>query len=144
MSIWKNRTTLITIPFICALLLAACGRSNASPRGVMEKNLQIMEEFSRDMDKAGSASDVAAALDRYTQSLEALGPQILALQKSHPELARMDQDGSFPAEFKDLEEKFTAAGMQMMGAMMKIMPYMNDPKVQEAQNRMIAAAQKLQ
>ena len=46
---------------------------------------------------------------------------------------------NIPEELKESQKKAEALGQKMAGSMMKIMPYMNDPEVQKAQERMGAA-----
>ncbi len=133
---------------LCAgsLLMASCGRGSRSdnPRAVMEKNIQIMDEFSDAMDQADNAGQVVAAMDRYTREVEKLVPRIQAVNERYPEMAQIEQTGNFPEEFKDLEGEFTAMGMKMMRAMVKAMQYGDDPNVQAAQERMMQAVEKLQ
>jgi len=137
------KTKLAITVLAISLLMLACGGSSGSGslRAALEQNLKMMEDFSNALDKAQNADQVAAALNQYTREIEKIGPKMKALMEKYPELA--DQEGTFPEELKDLEEKFSAMGMKMMGAMGKVMQYANDPKVTAAQQKMLEASQKM-
>lgn len=134
---------LITLLAV-SLLMLACGGSagSDSPRAVLEQNLKMMDDLSNALEKAENADQVAAALNQYTKEIEKFGPKMKALMEKYPELA--NKEGKFPEELKDFEEKFEAMGMKMMGAMMgKVMQFATDPKVTEAQQKMMEASQKM-
>jgi len=121
----------------------AVSAPGGSLRAVYEQNIKIMEDFSSALEKAGNADQVATALNAYTRQIEKLGPQMKALKQKHPELEEMERTGRFPDEVKDLESKFGELGMKMGMGMAKVMQYEDNPKVREAKDKMLAAAQKL-
>lgn len=133
-----------------ALLAAGCGGEGGavseglrgdSLRAVYEQNLAMMAEFGDAMEAAGNADQVTAAVNRYTEQIEKLAPRIRALRDSRPELAEMERRGEFLDEAKDLEEEFAAMAMRMMRAMAKAMQYDDNPRVQQAIERMLAASE---
>jgi len=135
-----------------ALLAAGCGGGGGatgerlrgdSLRALYEQNLAMMAEFSDAMETAGNAEQVVAAVDRYTGQVEKLAPRIRALRESRPQLAEMERRGEFPEEVKDLEGEFAAMGMRMMRAMAKAMGYDDNPRVQQAIERMMAASEEV-
>ncbi len=138
------RVKLVFTMLVVSLLMTACGGSagSDSPRAVLEQTLKMMDDLSNALEKADNADQVAAALNQYTKEIEKIGPSMKALREKYPELA--NNEGKFPEELKDFEEKFNAMGMKMMGAMMgKVMQYASDPKVTAAQQKMMEASQKM-
>lgn len=121
----------------------AVSAPSGSIRSVYEQNIKMMEDFTNALEKAANADQVAAALNAYTRQIERLGPEMKALRERYPHLEEMDRRGEFPDEVKDLESKFGELGMKMGMGMVKVMQYENDPKVREAREKMMAAAQKL-
>jgi hypothetical protein len=86
-----------------------------------------------DIERAGSAKDVAKAMNRLAGGMEDIVPRMKKLSEKYPELT--DRTGP-PEELKESEKKVEEVSMKMVGTMMKIMPYMQDPEVQKAQKRL--------
>jgi hypothetical protein len=124
------------------LVLSGCGKGSGGRKDLkaaMETNVGIMETFCQDMEKAGNADQVIAAMNTYTRELEKLIPRMKTLQETYPEFSK----GEFPEEIKEYEEKLAALGMKMMGAMMKTMQYGENPKVMAAHEKMMAVSEQL-
>ncbi|MFC1764151.1 hypothetical protein ACFL6U_19015 [Planctomycetota bacterium] len=105
----------------------------ADVRQVNEAFASNMETYVAALDKAGSASDIAKAMNGFSDSIEKLVPKMKAVMDKYPELKGKE---TMPEELKDLEDRSATATQKMMGAMMKIGPYMMDPEVKKAQERM--------
>ena len=88
------------------------------------------------LDKSGNAKDVAKAINHFADKMEAIMPRMKKLAEKYPELK---DTSNVPEELRDSQKKAEAAGRKIAGSMMKIMPYMADPEVQKAQERMNAA-----
>jgi len=124
------------------LLIPACGGGADGPRQVFEAQLDMMDGLAASMEKAASADDVAAALNQACDRMEKILPQMQALMEKMPELKNAGPNG-LPEALKDLEPRLKASAMKMVGAMMKAMPHMQDPKVQAAQKRFQELGSKL-
>ena len=118
------------------LLLPACGGGSDGPRQVFEAQLDMMDGLAASMEKASNADDVAAALNEACDRMEKILPRMQELMEKMPELKNAGgPNGALPEVLKDLEPRLKASAMKMVGAMMKAMPYIQDPKVQAAQKR---------
>jgi uncharacterized protein YjgD (DUF1641 family) len=107
----------------------------------MEDYTKVMDDYIAKLDESENAKDVVKAMDSFTGQMEKLAPKIKKMSDKYPELN--DQNNT-PEELKDLQVKAEASGQKIAGAMMKIMPYMNDPEVQKAMERMNTAMMVLQ
>jgi len=99
---------------------------------VNEQFVAAMEQYVQDLTSADSGATVAAAFNNYTDVMEKLVPQLKAMKEKYPELG----NGEVPEVMKPLAERAEQLGGKMAGAMMKIVPFMGDPSVQAAQQRM--------
>lgn len=115
--------------------LAACGGGGkyASAKSLVNKQITILERYADAMDKAGSAQDVAAALNVYAADTKDLIPAMKKFQEQFPE---MKNQADPPAELKPEMEKMQQAMGRMMNASIKAAKYMSDPIVQEAQKKL--------
>ena len=111
----------------------------ADAKELNEDAVKVMEEYVAELDKSGNAKDVATAMNHFADKMEALMPKMKKLAEKYPELKDTSNP---PEELRDSQKKAEALGQKMAGSMMKIMPYMNDPQVQKAQERMNAAMMK--
>jgi hypothetical protein len=120
---------LTTIPF-----LPGCGGGKyADVEQASNQWVSAMEGFTAALDKAGSAPDVAKATNQFADKMEKLAPTMKKLSDKYPELKNGQ---NLPEPLKKIQSRMEEAGKKMMGSMMKITPYMNDPEVQKAQQRM--------
>lgn len=103
---------------------------------VMDAFIGSSEKLAAALEGAASADDVAAALDAATATLTELGPKMKAIGEKFPEFKTQDNP---PAELKPFMDRIEALMGKMMGAMGKVAPYLQDPKVVAAQERYNAA-----
>jgi len=108
---------------------------------VNEKFISAMDQYVTQLESAQSSSEVASAFNLYSDTIEKLVPEMQALKAKYPELANME---SPPAELQPITERMEQLGGRMAGAMMKIIPFMNEPEVQAAQERMAEIMSQLQ
>ncbi len=131
---------LFSVLAVGLLLFAfACGGGGgkyAEAKKIMEETADTMEEFMNSVEKAGSADDVVAAINKFSDSMKKLKPKVEELQKKYPELKN---EKEVPEELKPVIERFNSLGSRMMGAMGNIAKYAADPKVQEAQQKLMEA-----
>jgi len=97
---------------------------------VVEKFVTANEEFIADLEKVTKAEDLAAALNKVTEKMKDLAPKMNEIAQKYPEFAQMENP---PEELKPVMDKLTGMMDKLMGAMMKAAPFMEDPKVKEAQ-----------
>lgn len=122
---------LTTIPF-----LPGCGGGKyADVEQASNQWVSAMEGFTAALDKAAGAPDVAKAINQFADKMEKLAPTMQKLSDKYPELKNNQNP---PEPLKKVQTRMEEAGKKMMGAMMKAAPYMNDPEVQKAQQRLEA------
>jgi len=115
------------------LVIVGCGGSKyAESIEVNEKFVQLMEEYVNALESASSADQVATAMNTFADGMEVLGPKIKELAEKYPELRNSE---NLPDALKASQKRVEEVGKKMAGAFMKIMPYMRDPAVQDAQKR---------
>ena len=117
--------------------LVGCGGSKEEDvREVGNEFAAAVDKYAADVDGATNAGEMAKAIDGLTDKMKSLAPKMKKLQEKYPELK---EGGDLPPDLKDVQTKMDAAGQKMVGSMMKMMAYGNDPAVKAAQERMQAA-----
>ena len=127
----------VVVPVLClvvlACLLSGCAGKYADVKKLNTKFVALTETYVADMDVANDAKAVARAMNRYADDLEKIWPRMTELSEKYPEL----QDKSDPPEaLKESQQEAEAVGRKMGGTFMKVMPFMNDPDVKKAQERL--------
>lgn len=131
-----KKHVLVSIMCMAALLFLLNGCGGGKYADVIKLNQEyigLVETYIADLDKAGNAKDVAKAMNRFADGLEKVWPRMEALSEKYPELEDRDNQ---PEELKASQQEAEALGMKMGGTFMKVMPYMEDPDVQKAQQRL--------
>ncbi len=133
----------IVVPMVCVLLAAfvmsGCGGKYADVKKVSGKFAKATEAYVAELDKADDAKAVAKAINSYADALEKFWPQMQKLSEKYPKL----KDHTNPPKGLEASQKEAeAAGKKMAGTFMKIMPYMGDPEVRKAQERLGAVMSK--
>jgi hypothetical protein len=124
-----------TVLFLCVAVLAmglfACkgGGKYSDVISVLEKYIGGIDKFATAMDGVKDADGVVKALEGLTEVTKTIAPQMKAFETKYPELKAQDNP---PVELKPLMDKMMSVSGKMMGAMGKIQQYMQDPKVQAA------------
>ena len=114
-------------------LFACKGGKYSDAKDVLNKSIKTMESFTAAMDKAGDPKAVVKAINEFSGDMADLKPKMLALDKKYPELK--DQANP-PKELKPLIDKMQEVSGKLMGAMMKLYQYQQDPDVQKASEAM--------
>jgi hypothetical protein len=112
--------------------LTGCADKYADVKKSQSEFVKITNAYVADLDKVSSAKGAAKAMNNYADQLEKLMPKMKQLSEKYPEI----KDSKVPSELMEMEKETEAAAFKMAGSFMKLMPYMNDPKVMEAQQRM--------
>jgi uncharacterized protein YukE len=128
----------VVISLACVLtaivFLPGCGGGKyADVEQASNQWVSAMETYAAALDKAGSAPDVAQATNQFADKMEKLAPTMQKLADKYPEL---ENSQNLPEPLQKIESRMEQATKKMMGAMMKIAPYMGDPEVQKAQQRL--------
>ncbi len=138
------RCKVLFVVLSAALLsVLACGGGNGYSDAVKVNTefVNAMERYIDDIDNAGSASAVVAAIDTYAGEIEKLAPEMKAIADRHPE---WKDDSKVPEELKPLQEKVRKIAAKIPASFAKSMKYMMDTEVQQAQQRLQEAMAKMQ
>ena len=136
-----NTLTNLTIILVSMIFINGCGEKKyADAKTALDESTKLMEEMVTGFDNAKSASDVAKAMNTYSDKMEKILPKIKKLNEKYPELNTSDTP---PEELKESTEKAEAVSKKMSNAMMANIAYLNDPEVQKAQQHMAEILMKL-
>lgn len=119
-----------------AILGNGCAGKYADVKKANAKFVKITESYIADLEKADDAKAVAKAMNQYADDMSAIWPVLQALGEKYPEL---EDKSDPPEELKESLKSAEEVGKKMVSTFMKIMPYMTDPEVAEAQKRLSAA-----
>ena len=130
----------VVISLACVLtaisFLPGCGGGKyADVEQASNQFVSAIEGYTAALDKASNAQDVAKATNQFADKMEKLAPTMQKLEAKYPELKKSQ---NVPEPLQKVKSRMEEAGQKMMGSMMKIAPYMNDPEVQKAQQRLDA------
>jgi hypothetical protein len=126
--------------FTMSFLINGCGGKYSDVNKLNEEYIALMENYIADLDKADNAKDAAKAMNRFADGMENLWPRMQKLSEKYPELK--DNRSNPPEELKETQERAEQVGRKMVGSMMKTMPYVMDPEVQKAQQRIAMSMMK--
>ena len=130
----NKRNKLLSLCLISSLIVInGCGGKYSDAEKATNEYADIMEDFSTAINKSNSASDAAKAINNFADRMVKLAPKMEKLQKKYPELQTMDK---LPKELEDAQKRLNEVSQKFTASMIKMMPYMNDPEVQKAQERM--------
>ena len=132
----KNVFRVLAIILLTAFISLGCGADGSS---VLKKQIDVTENYVNGLANAKSADDVAKTIDTFTEDMKKLMPELIEFEKKYPDY----QDGKVPKEIEADVKKMEEVSEKMEGAMMKMMKYMMDPKVQAAMTRMGEEMEKL-
>lgn len=135
----KKNTTLCLVALLALTLLAMAGCSSdkyADAKSLMKDQASVAESYVSGLESAGSADDVAAVIDKYTDDMKSLIPRIKEFQKKYPELSSYSSAAGTPDEVKPEMDRLKEAMGKIQSATMNMMKYMMDPKVQQSFQRM--------
>ena len=125
-----------------SLLFTGCGGGKyADAKKVSEEYIDITDDYITSLDKANSAEDVVKAINTFSDKMEKLIPKMKKIQEKYPDLNNTD---TLPKELVETQKKAEELSQKVAGSMMKMMNYMSDPKVQEAQQHMTNTMMNLQ
>ncbi|MBN2591699.1 MAG: hypothetical protein JXA96_17670 [Sedimentisphaerales bacterium] len=131
----KIRTLInLSLILVSMALINGCGsKKYADVEKATNDYTKAMENMAASIEKATNASDVAKAINNYNDKMEILTPKMKKISEKYPELK---DKNNIPEELKECQKRAEEAAQKFTSSMMKAMPYMNDPEVQKAQQRM--------
>lgn len=131
---------LFCMVMVCSILTACGGEADYSEViEVNEQYISLLESYVSQLDEAGDATAVADAMHELADGLEEVMPKMKELMGKYPELKNADQQ---PERVREMTKRAAEVAEPFLGSMSKVMPYMQDPEVQQAQARIGAVWQK--
>ena len=113
--------------------LIGCGGKYSDVIEVNQKFIQLMSDYVKAVDNVDNAGDAADAINELADGMEKLSPQMKDLQKKYPELQTAED---LPEELQMSEQEMETVSRDFGASFMKLVPYMSDPEVQQAQQRL--------
>lgn len=126
---------------LVALMVLGCGSDGGGKaESIIKDQVDATENYVNGISSAQSPQEVVTAIERYTEDMKKLIPEIKEFQKKYPEY----QQGKIPEGMDTDIKKLEEISAKIPGAMMKITSYMMDGKVQSAMQKMGEEMSKLQ
>ncbi len=130
----KKRIPVIFLSlFVIPFLIIGCGGKYSDVKKVNEKYISLIEDYIADIDKVDNAEDAAKAVNKFADGMEDLWPKMQEFAKKYPELKDKTNP---PEELKEIDKRVQDTSKKMVAAMMKLMPYMMNRKVLNAEKRL--------
>jgi hypothetical protein len=128
------RNILITGILLVALVATtACKGKYADAIEVNDQFINAVEQYTKDLDQASNSEEVVAAIDKFSESIKTLAPEMKAMAEKYPELK---DSNNLPPELKESHKRAEEMSKNMASTFTKLMPYLSDPEVAAAQARM--------
>jgi hypothetical protein len=126
----KSYVSMMVWVWVAFFMMIGCGGSKYGDlEATLDTEIDVMSTFVADMEKAGDAGAVAAAIQTYAAGMEKLIPELKAITEKYPNMATLDDASD------DLKAKITRVEQlsgQFQATMMKAAGYMINPEVQKA------------
>ena len=133
----KRISGILAVALLVLLPCTGCGSDGSS---VLKKQIDATENYISGMANAKSADDVVTTIDKFTEDMKELLPELLEFEKKYPGYREGKAYEELEADVKKMED----VSQKMTEAMGNMMKYMMDPKVQEAMTRMGEEMSKLE
>ena len=132
----KYITRTLLIVLFSLFVMAGCGGSDNATEpqaaSIIETQADITETYIKEINSAGTADEVVAAIEHYTEGMKELIPQLKEFQEKYPEHEQGNVPENIQADLDRLEE----ISGKIPAAMMKMTSYMMDTNVQAAMEKM--------
>ncbi len=136
-----SRILLIGVALIGLVGLSGCGKSYDDFVDVNTRYIDAMDDYTTDLEKAGDAEAVAKAVDRYADQMAEIIPEMKKLNEKY---ADWRDETKMPEELKPLSEKAEKVAEKIPQTFMKLMPYIQNPEVMAAMERLQQAMAKME
>lgn len=124
---------ILTLILLAAFMVYGCGSNGSSKaESIIKDQVDTTENYVNGISSAKSPQEVVAAIERYTEDMKKMIPELKKFQKKYPEYQQGKIPEGMEADIKRLE-KISA---KIPEAMMKITSFMMDGKVQSAMQEM--------
>ncbi len=138
----KKINKLVVIVIVFLGFVWGCGQGKYDD--VVEVNdrfISVVQNYIDGLNKAQTGEEVAKAMNKYAYAFKKLGPKMKEINEKYPELITAKD---LSEKVKQSQAKATQIGMDFASSFMKVMQYMTDPDVVEAQKRMGDAMRSVQ
>ena len=122
-----NRIYVIFCFAMLSILLAyGCGSEGTrEARSIMRKQADITEDYLNDLSNAENADGVVKAIDKYSEGMRELIPELREFNEKYPEY----KEGKIPEGLEEEVDRLREASSKIPGAMMKMAKYMMNSSV---------------
>ena len=137
----KNFKVIVKSLIVMSVLICFCYGCGGSYSDVIEVNeefVEILEGYSKNLEKADNAKDVAAAINDVAEKMEKLAPKMKKLSEKYPDL-KTEKD--LPEKLLQSEKDMERVGQKLAGSFMTLAKYIGNPDVMAAQMRLGKAMQ---
>jgi len=121
---------IVTLAFLSFPLF---GQNYDYARQTFQEMIRVYNTFIESMDKAVTPDQVAEAIHRFADELEALEPRLIEMERRYPEFESMEEP---PAALADVAEEMEDLSMEIFGAFMKMIEFADSSQVGEALQRL--------
>ncbi len=128
-----KKVLVAVVVLLVGLVVSGCGSKYADVKKTNTKFAKATEAYVADLEKADDAKSVAKAINGYADEMEVFWPKMKALSEKYPEL---QDPNNVPKQIQASQKESEASGKKMAATFMKLMPYMTDPEVRKAQERL--------
>ncbi len=139
----KKAEAVVKVVMIMVLLICftfACGGKYDDVIDANNEFIEIMDDYSKSLEKADNAKDVAAAIDKVAEKMEKLGPKMKKLREKYPDLTN---EKDLPEQLVKSQKKMEQVSGRLAASFMKLVKYVGNPDVMEAQKRLGIAMQSM-
>lgn len=138
----KKMNKMMVVVIVFMGFIWGCGQGKYDDMvEVNDKYISVTQNYIDSLNKAETGKEIAKAMDKYADEFKKLGPKMKEINEKYPELMNAKD---LPEKLKESQAKAKQMGMDLAASFMKIMKYLNDPQVLEAQQRMGDAMQSVQ
>jgi len=123
----------LALALMVAVAVGCGGGKYAPAKKLINKQIDMMNDYADAMEKAENAQDAAAAINAYAAATAELAPEMKKFAEQFPEMVNQ---AAPPAELKPEMDKMQQIMGRIISASMKSARFMMDPAVQEAQKKL--------
>ena len=134
----KTKTLIPTMIILITLFfLTSCGGGGkyADAMELNKEYIELTKTYIADINNAGSAAEVADAMNKYADGMEEVWPKITEMEEKYPEL---QDEANQPEELQASIAEARSVSEEMWSTFEKTLPYIEDPEVVKAQERLEA------
>ncbi len=129
----KKKIFSAVVCLFLAGLVAGCGGKYSDLIEVNQQYADLMKSYIESMDKVDNAAAAAVAVNKLADGMEKLAPKMRDLGEKYLELEKPEK---LSKELQESADSVAEVSQKFAESFMKLMPYMSDKKVQEAQKRL--------